>query len=75
MQPRCTAWGWSRDEHSRNPIPADGACIFTGRTAIYFGPEAGFDDGASHVLERDLSVAVCDKTAHRLEPSADPISS
>jgi hypothetical protein len=32
------------------PIADDGACIFTGETAIYTGTEAMFDDGAGHVL-------------------------
>jgi len=48
------------------PIPEDGACIFTGRTAIYAGPEPFLDDGAGHVLQRGLPAAVCDKTANAL---------
>jgi SAM-dependent methyltransferase len=51
----------------KDPVPADGACVFTGRTAIYFGSEPAYDDGAGHVLRRDLPAAVCDKTAGRLE--------
>jgi len=47
----------------KTPIPADGACIFTGRTAVYTGPEESFDDGAGHVLPRGLPMPVCDKTA------------
>lgn len=50
----------------KGPVPADGACVFTGSTAIYFGSEAAFDDGAGHVLVRDLPLAICDKTARRL---------
>jgi SAM-dependent methyltransferase len=50
----------------KDPVPADGACVFTGRTAIYFGAQAEFDDGAGHILQRDLPLAVCDKTALRL---------
>lgn len=50
----------------KDPVPADGACVFTGRTAIYFGPEEFFDDGAGHVLARDMPAAVCDKTARNL---------
>ncbi|NNF44608.1 MAG: methyltransferase domain-containing protein [Phycisphaerales bacterium] len=45
------------------PVPADGPCIFTGRTAIYTGPEESWDDGAGHVLPRDHPLPVCDKTA------------
>jgi len=47
-------------------IPEDGACIFTGKTAIYTGTEAIFDDGAGHILAKGLPVAVCDKTASNL---------
>ncbi len=56
----------------KDPIPADGPCIFTGRTAIWFGPAEVFDDGAGHVLQRDLPFPVCDKTAARLESLGDP---
>ena len=48
------------------PIPEDGPCIFTGKTAIYAGPEPIFDDLAGHILQRGLPVAVCDKTAAKL---------
>ena len=48
------------------PIPADGACIFTGKTAIYSGTESVFDDLAGHILPRGLPTAVCDKTAAKL---------
>ncbi|MBD2667471.1 hypothetical protein B6N60_02332 [Richelia sinica FACHB-800] len=47
-------------------IPEDGACIFTGKTAIYTGSESFFDDGAGHILERGVPAAVCDKTAAKL---------
>lgn len=47
-------------------IPPDGACVFTGKTAIYAGPEAWFDDQAGHVLQRGVPAAVCDKTAAKL---------
>ncbi len=47
-------------------VPADGPCIFTGRTAIYTGPEEAFDDGSGHVLARDIPMPVCDKTADAL---------
>ncbi len=49
------------------PIPADGACIFTGKTAIYAGQDALFDDQAGHLLQRGVPAAVCDKTADKLE--------
>lgn len=48
------------------PIPADGACIFTGKTATYQGPEPFLDDGAGHLLQRGIPLAVCDKTASKL---------
>ena len=51
----------------REPPAADGACVFTGRSAIYFGREETFDDGRGHELPRGRPVAVCDKTAHNLE--------
>lgn len=48
------------------PIPEDGACVFTGKTAIYAGTEPALDDGAGHVLPLGNPVAVCDKTAAKL---------
>lgn len=48
------------------PIPADGACIFTGKTAIYQGESELLDDHAGHVLVRGNPMAVCDKTALNL---------
>lgn len=48
------------------PIPADGPCIFTGKTAIYAGSEPVFDDEAGHVLQPSVPAAVCDKTAANL---------
>jgi SAM-dependent methyltransferase len=50
----------------KDPIPADGPCIFTGCTATYFGEAESFDDKKGHVLTRDLPSAVCDKTAKAL---------
>ena len=49
------------------PVPGDGPCVFTGRVAIYTGSEASFDDDLGHVLQRDLPLAVCDKTALALD--------
>jgi ubiquinone/menaquinone biosynthesis C-methylase UbiE len=48
------------------PIPEDGPCIFTGKTAIYAGAEPLFDDAAGHVLQRGIPASVCDKTAAKL---------
>jgi ubiquinone/menaquinone biosynthesis C-methylase UbiE len=48
------------------PIAEDGACIFTGKTAIYAGVEAYFDDRAGHILQQGVPAAVCDKTAGNL---------
>jgi SAM-dependent methyltransferase len=48
------------------PIPVDGACVFTGKTAIYSGLEDIFDDNAGHILQKGVPAAVCDKTAAKL---------
>lgn len=50
----------------KTDIPEDGACIFTGKTAIYTGKESYFDDRAGHLLTRGIPAAVCDKTAEKL---------
>lgn len=50
-------------------IAPDGACIFTGKTAIYTGPHAHFDDQAGHILTLGVPVAVCDKTAAKMAKS------
>lgn len=50
----------------KDPMPEDGPCIFTGKTAIYFGEEEYFDDGKGHVLLQNQPMAVCDKTAAAL---------
>ncbi len=50
----------------KDPMPEDGPCIFTGKTAIYFGSEDFFDDGKGHVLLNNQPLAVCDKTAAAL---------
>ena len=47
-------------------IPEDGACIFTGKTAIYSGSQEIFDDSAGHILQKGVPAAVCDKTAAKL---------
>jgi SAM-dependent methyltransferase len=50
----------------KDPMPADGPCVFTGKTAIYFGNEECFDDNKGHVLLPNQPLAVCDKTAGAL---------
>jgi SAM-dependent methyltransferase len=50
----------------KDPVPADGPCIFTGRTVTYVGPAAEFDDGRGHVMTQNIPLGVCDKTAHAL---------
>ncbi len=50
----------------KDPMPADGPCIFTGRTVIYFGDEDYLDDGKGHVMSPNQPLAVCDKTAGAL---------
>lgn len=50
----------------KDPMPPDGPCVFTGKTAIYFGSEDSFDDGYGHVLPQNQPSAVCDKTAGAL---------
>ena len=50
----------------KDPMPADGPCIFTGKAEIYFGEEEYFDDKAGHVLLQNQPLAVCDKTANAL---------
>ncbi|MBC7509130.1 MAG: arsenosugar biosynthesis arsenite methyltransferase ArsM [Ferruginibacter sp.] len=47
----------------KDPMPADGPCVFTGKTAIYFGTEAYFDDNRGHVLMPNQPLSICDKTA------------
>lgn len=51
----------------KDPMPADGPCVFTGKTAIYFGSEEYFDDKKGHVLLQNQPLAVCDKTAGALK--------
>lgn len=50
----------------KDPMPADGPCVFTGRAAIYFGDREFFDDGKGHILAPNQPLAVCDKTAAAL---------
>ncbi len=50
----------------KDPMPADGPCVFTGKAAIYYGEEAFFDDRKGHTLAKNQPLAVCDKTANAL---------
>lgn len=50
----------------KDPMPEDGPCVFTGKTAIYYGGEELFDDNKGHVLLQNQPLAVCDKTAGAL---------
>jgi SAM-dependent methyltransferase len=50
----------------KDPMPADGPCVFTGKTAIYFGDSDYFDDNKGHFMTRNQPLAVCDKTASAL---------
>ena len=50
----------------KDPMPADGPCVFTGKTAIYYGSQDSFDDNKGHVMMPNQPLAVCDKTAGAL---------
>jgi hypothetical protein len=50
----------------KDPMPADGPCIFTGKTAIYYGTDEIFDDRKGHIMTQNQPLAVCDKTASAL---------
>ncbi len=50
----------------KDPMPPDGPCVFTGKTAIYYGTEEFFDDDNGHLLVPNQPLAVCDKTAGTL---------
>ena len=50
----------------KDPMPEDGPCVFTGKTAIYYGDQEYFDDKKGHVLMPNQPLAVCDKTAGAL---------
>ena len=57
----------------KDPMPEDGPCVFTGKTAIYFGEEEYFDDQKGHVLLQNQPMAVCDKTAAALARTSKDI--
>jgi SAM-dependent methyltransferase len=48
------------------PDGSDGPAVFTGRTAIYAGPDESLDDGQGHVLPRGLPLPVSDAAGQRL---------
>ena len=50
----------------KDPMPADGPCVFTGKTAIYYGEEDCFDDNLGHLLLPNQPLSICDKTAGNL---------
>lgn len=50
----------------KDPVPVDGACIFSGKAAIYYGKDSYFDDKKGHVLVKNQPLAICDKTANAL---------
>jgi len=50
----------------KDPMPEDGPCVFTGKTAIYYGGEEYFDDHKGHVLMPNQPLSICDKTAGAL---------
>lgn len=50
----------------KDPMPDDGPCVFTGKTAIYYGDQEYFDDGKGHTLLPNQPFAICDKTAAAL---------
>lgn len=56
----------------KDPMPKDGPCIFTGKSAIYFGNQDFFDDQLGHVLLQNQPLSVCDKTANALK-KANPL--
>ncbi len=50
----------------KDPMPKDGPCVFTGKSAIYFGNDELFDDKNGHTLMQQMPLAICDKTATAL---------
>ena len=56
----------------KNPVPSDGPCVFAGETVIYVGDQEAFDDGRGHLIQRDVPLAVCRKTAGNLKRLGRP---
>jgi len=50
----------------KDPVLPDGPCVFTGKTAVYYGDEDFFDDNAGHTLMQQMPLSICDKTAEAL---------
>jgi len=50
----------------KDPMPSDGPCVFTGKTAIYYGEDDFFDDQKGHTLLKNQPLSICDKTANAL---------
>jgi len=57
----------------KDPMPKDGACIFTGKTAIYYGKDELFNDKKGHVLLLNQPLSICDKTAANLAALGEDI--
>lgn len=55
------------------PNGPDGPMIFSGRQAIYVGPDDRYDDGEGNVLPRGLPVPVSDAAATRLTGREDVV--
>jgi SAM-dependent methyltransferase len=53
------------------PETADGAAVFTGRTAVYTGSEDSWDDGQGNLLPRGMPIPVSDAAAARLAKAPD----
>ncbi|WP_111669901.1 arsenosugar biosynthesis arsenite methyltransferase ArsM [Algoriphagus litoralis] len=51
----------------KDPMPADGPCVFTGKAAIYYGTEEYFDDQKGHILMNNQPLSICDKTAAAID--------
>ncbi len=49
----------------RTPVPEGGACVFAGESVIYVGEQEAYDDKQGHIVQRDVPLAVCRKTADR----------
>jgi ubiquinone/menaquinone biosynthesis C-methylase UbiE len=50
----------------KEPEGPDGPAVFTGRMAIYSGPDRFIDDGRGNLLDRGMPVPVSDAAARRL---------
>lgn len=50
----------------KDPMQEDGPCVFSGKSALYYGNEDYFDDKKGHVLLQNQPLAICDKTAAAL---------